>query len=40
MPNHIHLIISLPHTEAIHTQQSSLQQIIAPDKGLQPLVPG
>ena len=40
MPNHIHLIISLPYKEAINNQQSSLQQIIAPHKGLQPLLPG
>ncbi|MEP6952184.1 MAG: transposase [Ginsengibacter sp.] len=40
MPNHIHLIINLPYKEAINNQQLSLQQIIAPHKGLQPLLPG
>jgi putative transposase len=41
MPNHIHLVITLPFKEILqHNNQSSLQQIIAPYKGLQPLLPG
>ena len=41
MPNHIHLIVTLPHKETIDkNNQSPLQQIIAPYKGLQSLLPG
>ena len=41
MPNHIHLIINLPDRETIYgNKQSTLQQVIAPHKGLKPLLPG
>lgn len=41
MPNHMHLVINLPNKETIYNNnQSSLQHIIAPHKGLQPLLPG
>jgi len=41
MPNHIHLIITLSLNETHHTcNQSSLQQLITPNKGLCPLLPG
>src|SRR3954452_4896726 len=45
MPNHIHLIVTLTnpvgtrHGVALPSQQSSLQQIMSPNKGLRPLTP-
>ncbi|MEO6355714.1 MAG: transposase [Ferruginibacter sp.] len=41
MPNHIHLIISIPFSAGMATSKPSpLQQTIAPYKGLKPLTPG
>ena len=41
MPNHVHLIITLPYKELnIVPEQSSVQQMISPQKGLKPLTPG
>ena len=41
MPNHIHVVITLPFREdRENSDQSSLQQLIVPHKGLQPLLPG
>ncbi|MEP7106995.1 MAG: transposase [Ferruginibacter sp.] len=41
MPNHIHMIISLPYLETNHSNnQSSRQQIISAHKGLRPLQRG
>jgi len=41
MPNHIHLIITLPRNKINYDcNQSSLQQLMAPHKGLCPLKPG
>lgn len=41
MPNHIHLIITLPDKEVkIEPKQSDAQKIISPQQGLKPLTPG
>ncbi len=42
MPNHIHLIITICYQDVIPpiSKQSSLQKLMAPNNGLQPLVPG
>ena len=44
MPNHVHLVISLPYNVGtrrnVYLQQSSLQQIMSPHKGLISLTPG
>ena len=41
MPNHLHLIITLPLNETHKDcDQSSLQQLMTPYKGLRPLIPG
>lgn len=41
MPNHIHLIITLPFKESqIFPEQSYVQQIMSPHNGLKPLTPG
>lgn len=41
MPNHIHLIITLPLKEIkVPVQQSAMQQLISPKRGLVPLTAG
>lgn len=41
MPNHIHVIITITYQDIFPAStQSSRQQLMAPHKGLQPLIPG